>query len=859
MAIFRTETPILASRPIRQLIDLWMVLVLFVAMKCMPHGVSKQAILEFAMLGLFFLAVWMLGRRTDVRRICENLLGERSVDVHLLPRDAAYSREPAHLWLAPGLSSPARPWRSGWQWLVAGFAFCCGILALLQWRQNHYFVQDDNLAQFLPVIIQGCRSFFDDGLFPNWNPYQFLGSPTASIGTYALTYPPTYGSYAVARWVLGNEYATVDVFCIAHLLAGYLTTYWACRVIGIRPSVSAGAGTCFTLLGFFLIAGRSWYYMTPTAAWAPLTVGLLERFRRQEVNWKWVLTSGIVIGCMFHSGNAQMWAYTVLLFGIGMAILILCRAVPRAQSIPAMSALILGMAIAMPLLLPQFLETFESERKDWDGAMLRYWPAIFLPYPLAEARYPGVTETPDLQHMGHLYYSGTVFSVVAAIGMLSLLAYRWRRSTVVHNVWCILAWISLLFAIGRVGILWYLMAKVPPFTGFTHAFKFMPFVTLFMVTGGAVMIERGLARSKNPRRWEWRLTALVAVLMTYHAVRATPSFCDYGFKPFADLPAEIEALRDGQSPQRLYAIGPRRSLAPEFGLSMMHQLPTIYRWHAFEGYDPLVRRSPRYGAVMDKLFTPARTSGIQIELGAEALGLEEPSSGVNVEAVLKRTGMEEFGFWGRTFRIQLPQALQALQAYGVRWVAIYSGPQKPRIGEGHPNEMFWRTDPVPEQIGEMVKERGRLVLRRPEVQIYELRGVSPMAFAAAKSRKPLPVELDASGVEVDLSSLTEGGEVVVNVVDSQYFKASTEAGPIDRTTDKWGRLVFNIPPGSTKLMVKYVPPWLPASLLGAVFGGLAISIMKWRKRVEGFMALLWQKRPGAPPAVVPVARPAKAA
>lgn len=134
-----------------------------------------------------------------------------------------------------------------------------------------------------------------------------------------------------------------------------------------------------------------------------------------------------------------------------------------------------------------------------------------------------------------------------------------------------------------------------------------------------------------------------------------------------------------------------------------------------------------------------------------------------------------------------------------------------------------------------------------------------MAFAAAKSRKPLPVELDASGVEVDLSSLTEGGEVVVNVVDSQYFKASTEAGPIDRTTDKWGRLVFNIPPGTTKLMVKYVPPWLPATLLGVVFGGLAISIMKWRKRVEGFMALLWQKRPGAPPAVVPVARPAKAA
>jgi hypothetical protein len=380
-----------------------------------------------------------------------------------------------------------------------------------------------------------------------------------------------------------------------------------------------------------------------------------------------------------------------------------------------------------------------------------------------------------------------------------------------------------------------------------------------MVTGGAVMIERGLQKLRNPRRIEWGLCTVIALLMTYHAVRATPSFCDYGFQPFPDLPEEMQALREGQSPQRLYAIGPRRSLAPEYGLSMMHQLPTIYGWHAFEGYDPLVRRSPRYGAVMDKLFTPARTSGIQVELGPGELGLEDPSNGVNVEAVLKRTGMEEFGFWGRTFRIQLPQALQALQAYGVRWVAIYSGPQKPRVGEGHPNEMFWRTDPVPEQIGEMVKERAQLVMRRPEVHIYELRGASHMAFASARARKALPVEMNASGVKVDLSSLAQGGEVVVNIVDAKYLKAATEAGPIEHTSDKWGRLVFNIPAGTTKLSIRYVPPWLPASLLGAIMGIAALAIMRWRGKIETFLAARWQSRRRAPPAIPPAYRPAKAA
>ena len=40
-----------------------------------------------------------------------------------------------------------------------------------------------------------------------------------------VLYPPTVVSYAIARWGLGNEYYTFEVFAAMHLLAGYLASF----------------------------------------------------------------------------------------------------------------------------------------------------------------------------------------------------------------------------------------------------------------------------------------------------------------------------------------------------------------------------------------------------------------------------------------------------------------------------------------------------------------------------------------------------------------------------------------------------------------------------------------------------------
>ena len=85
----------------------------------------------------------------------------------------------------------------------AGFIFVfLGLIYLEIFNQHYFFLQDDNFHQFLPTIIQSCRDLFENGLFPEINPYQAGGLPTSSCGIYSLTYPlPSFNSYSIVLFL----------------------------------------------------------------------------------------------------------------------------------------------------------------------------------------------------------------------------------------------------------------------------------------------------------------------------------------------------------------------------------------------------------------------------------------------------------------------------------------------------------------------------------------------------------------------------------------------------------------------------------------------------------------------------------
>lgn len=189
-----------------------------------------------------------------------------------------------------------------WAWPLARIGVLAVALTILELRQPYFFTQDDGFAIScgLTQVVYGCRSLIH-GVFCTWNPYQMLGCPTSSIPQSTLAYPGIYAAYVISRYILGNEYVSVDVFCIMHIMLGFLAMYALTRRIGLRPMLASIGSLSLVLSGYTLILGRSWFFMVPVIVWAPLAMLAIVQLQRTP-SWKWVAAAGLAIGLFFHAG-----------------------------------------------------------------------------------------------------------------------------------------------------------------------------------------------------------------------------------------------------------------------------------------------------------------------------------------------------------------------------------------------------------------------------------------------------------------------------------------------------------------------------------------------------------------------------
>jgi hypothetical protein len=505
--------------------------------------------------------------------------------------------------LQPSISAASKRW-----WPIAGLAGLVGALVFLETRQPYYFSQDDNLSQFLPTMLQALRSW-TAGVFPTWNPYQFLGSPTTSVGTYSLTYPPTWFSYWFATHVLGNEYAAMEVFAVLHLLAAYVVIYWAVRREGCRPSLATLAALCCVLSGYTLLVGRSWYYIIPVFVWAPLLLICFQHLRQKTVTWKWILGCGLVIGVFAHAGNVQMWAYTLLLFAFAAVVQLWTRVIPLRSVWPLLAAGLLGLAVAAPLLVPQFLATRNVYRMRMDNGVAGGLPTLFVPVTVVHTESPFVPGTFYKQYIGQLYYSGTIFCVSGVVLLVFLIFLRWQRPVVARNVWFLCALLAFLFALGNVGVVWILLSHMPGFDKFRLPFKFLELFNIFMAVAGAIVWERLLQNRRVGTRGEMAIVMVVSALLGYHCVLALPSFCSFGFEPYPSLdPGLARYLKANSNTEgvKILPLGPFRSTNADFMQSLQLQMPSLFGVFSVDGYDPLVSEEATTPRIRDRFFKSSR-------------------------------------------------------------------------------------------------------------------------------------------------------------------------------------------------------------------------------------------------------------
>lgn len=478
--------------------------------------------------------------------------------------------------------------------LLIGLLFLSVSLIFLEKMQPYYFSQDDNFVQFLPGIIHGCRSFFQ-GVFSTLNPYQLNGSPNSSLGIYALTYPFTYVSYFISNMISRNGYLTIEVFAVLHLVLGYCATFWLFRMSGMRPILSLVASLCFVLSGYNLIAGRSWYYMLPVVLWSPFLVFSVIKFKENRLSWLWILYTGIIIGIFFHAGNAQMWLYALLFFFLALGIILLTDNFSIRKILYVISAFSLGLAIALPLLVPTLLATAGIPRGGVSGGGIgRGFLAMFLPYPIIKAAHPNGWCNLFKELTGQMYYSGSIFSIVGFFAMVILvinaLLFRknFNKKIIRDNLWLIIAFIVLLFALGDNGVLWIILSFIPPFNKFYHPFKFLLFVNLFMILAAGIILERYLEKKRLSNQRLIIFSVFILLLLFYHVSLCKTSFYTFGNRPYPALPQEVFRLLSSENnlyPQRIYVNAPSRSPDKDYVFSLAHNIPTVYKIPSLWGYE----------------------------------------------------------------------------------------------------------------------------------------------------------------------------------------------------------------------------------------------------------------------------------
>jgi len=641
-------------------------------------------------------------------------------------------------------------------WPVAGCAAVLTALVLLERVYPYYFTQDDNLGQNLPSILQGCRSLFN-GVFPTWNPHQYLGSPNATVGWYALTYPFTYLSYWFAKTVLGNENATIEVFSFLHLLLGYLALYWCIRREGVRPSLAMLASSCCILSGFALIFSRSWFQFSPILLWTPLMAVCVQELIRGKTGWKWIVAFGATIGIFFHAGHIQMWTYSVLLIDIAIVLLVIAGAVPPKAIVSCLAAHFVGLAIASPLLVPELLATHNVTRYPDSAGIASGLKGLFIPDSVSVSLPP-----PGFNgiHLGEMYYSGTLFTVVVALLLLSLLATCWGKRTVKSNVWFLCALLAFLLALGDRGIVWTLLARLPGFDRFRWPFKFVGHFVLFSVIGGAVAIERLM---RNKRQWEKfaiPLTIVVMGVLAYHCTLCDAAFYKYGFSPYPqpdrNIVSRLVPEDDRYYSKVLPAGGPNlisfapygfKSDDPHFIDSFMNQWSTLEGSYSADGYDQLVSESPAVHQMVRNFVRNPTQSSFE---------------------------------------------------YGIKYILQYGRP------------LDGSTRVYRELPG------ASLVYQSATVFLTELPAPRPMSFPEAEPGTALPVKFDGAGATITTSEVPQGGSIMLNMLWRDEIQCRVNGSKVPVGPDSWGRIRMQIPPGVSQVRVAFRPPWELGWMAGAL-------------------------------------------
>jgi hypothetical protein len=659
---------------------------------------------------------------------------------------------------------------TGLIWLIGGLVFLAGCTVVLEIRQPFFFAQDDNFAIGVPVAINAYRSVLAH-VFPAWNPHEMMGLPIMSNPQNSLLYPPMFISYLIARFVIGQEAAVLDVFSIMHLIGLYLVVFYFARYLKMRPFLASLCGLSVALSGFCLILGRSWANVPPYLIFMTLMCWQALRLSRGARGWSWAVWTGLLISAGWYLGNPQFWVYNMVFFALLILALLISKSLAWKRLFWILPCLCIGLAISAPIMIPQMMETreFYSNRSATTSADIGEGIECGILNMLVPCSITNVPQYGDaisvtlygpvgwpLEHyenLGQFYYTGTLFAAVALLLLLSILVIPVSSRIIRGNPLLFVGLFALILALGEGGLLFLGMLKLPGFGGFRGPFKFLGHLDLFICLGAGVAIERIIDRYRA--KWlEVPMLLLVAGTLAYQCSLLLPAFYIYD-NHFPPLPTSMkEMVGDDQSvgQQRVFACVEGRTPNKGFATAMNLDFASVYGSYSFLGYDSVMQDTKQNKHVQDMI--------------------------------------DQYGI------------ARTIYEYGVKWVTVSDETESGVIPAL--TAPFKLANPTYIDNGS----------DGFNFRIWTLPISMPMAYDLSAPDKALPMKIDDSGVDVTLPASSTFRTVVVNFLYRPFFVGKCNGKPVSISADDWGRITAEVPSDATSLQLRYSPPWGQGFMLG---------------------------------------------
>jgi hypothetical protein len=244
-------------------------------------------------------------------------------------------------------------------------------------------------------------------------------------------------------------------------------------------------------------------------------------------------------------------------------------------------AMALALAIALPLLIPQLSLLYGVSRPMFVGGDVSPGlAAIVVPFDLAAAPHPMAWQWPEkarLEPMSTLYGTGGVLPAVAILSCVFMIVAR------VRSAWHVGALLALLLALGRYGVLWPLLRKLPVFRDFQLPYKLLGVFAAFACIAGALTLDRWL--SARGRAATWAFCAAATLWPCFKLARWdhvwSQTAHERPYPPLEILPAS-----------RYLPDAPRRLIEPQPARGLTQNLATMYGLESVLGYDMFVESLP---------------------------------------------------------------------------------------------------------------------------------------------------------------------------------------------------------------------------------------------------------------------------